>query len=581
MSRRRTVVRPRTAFRLTALGILVLVASGSGAAAPAAEAPTAQPATKAGASASAAARQRPVRSAPRRTRHRRSAVADACGSLGKRRGPRPIARPGSRTAGCYRVGVAARSINPERDGTFAGQPVFLGGYGLGANPITGSRPATGILDDGIHVRAFSVSDGREHFAIADIETQGYFVATKDGPLGLVDMRKAVEQRTGGRLKAQEVLIQSDHTHSGPDTIGVWGGVPREYRRFIFRRTVAAIVEAFETERPGNLYYGTANGKKLLANQFDYDRQNKVLDSDVRVLQARDARGRTFATLLNFSAHTTVLGSSNTKVSGDWVQAANPLLRKRFGGEAVTMVGTLGRTQPADRGCPDDDRRADRDAQLGDEDVRSLCSIGAYARRVVRRAGRAVDNARRIGGSPIVAARSYLIKDTAVNAPILGFNLAGGPIGVDINRSLTPPWLTGNVVGTVTASARIGDVLLSSFPGEAYPQMPLTVRKLVPARGYLTAGLADDQLGYLIAPYEAYPEPVRRTFFNQRGDEVSPVDNDNFAFNVSPTMGERVICSSLRGAGEVFGRGLRYREAAGARCLPFATDLAMPAGADAR
>ena len=171
---------------------------------------------------------------------------------------------------------------------------------------------------------------------------------------------------------------------------------------------------------------------------------------------------------------------------------------------------------------------------------------------------------------------------ATNAVILGGNLGvSGPIGVDINRALTPPWLTGNVLGTVTASIRIGDVLLSSLPGEAYPQIPLRVKELVPARGHMTAGLSNDQLGYLIAPYEAYPEPIRRSFFNQRGDEVSPIDNDNFFFNVSPTMGERVTCSLLRGAGEVFGRGLAFREAAGERCAVFANDLLQPAGADTR
>ena len=71
---------------------------------------------------------------------------------------------------------------------------------------------------------------------------------------------------------------------------------------------------------------------------------------------------------------------------------------------------------------------------------------------------------------------------------------------------------------------------------------------------MTAGLAGDQLGYLIAPYQAYPEPIRRSFFNQRGDEVSPIDNDNYFFNVSHTMGDRVMCSLLRGAGETSGRG---------------------------
>ncbi len=484
--------------------------------------------------------------------------------------------------GCYRVGVASRSINPGADGRFAGQPVYLGGYGAGNSPLIPGRAATGILGEGIHVRAIAVSGGEGATAIADIETQGWFTATKDGPLGIVDMRKAVEQRTGGRLPAQSVVIQSDHSHSGPDTIGVWGGVPIEYRRFIFDRTVEAIVEAFDTQRAGTLQYGTADGADLLSNQFSYDEANRVVDSDVRVLRAVDGDRRPFATLLNFSAHTTVLGARNTKVSGDWVQAANTLLEERFGGEALTVVGTLGRTQPADRGCPDDmGPGGDRDNSFTEADRKSLCSIGAYAKRVVDRAEQAVAAAQSVPGNPVVAARSFLIQDAGTNAVILGGNIGAPATGVDINRALTPPWLTGNVVGTVTATIRIGDVLLSTLPGEAYPQIPLRVKELVPARGYMTAGLANDQLGYLIAPYESYPEPIRRSFFNQRGDEVNPISNDNFFFNVSPTIGERVTCSLLRGAGEVFGRGLVFREAGGERCVPFANDLLQPAGADTR
>src|SRR3954453_2258400 len=202
----------------------------------------------------------------------------------------------------YRVGVAARSINPNADGTFAGQPVYLGGYGIGSPPVSDGRAATGILGDGIHVRAFAVSDGTHPYAIADIETQGWFAATRDGPYGLIDMRKEVERRTGGALPASKVVVQSDHTHGGPDPMGVWGGVPVEYRKMIVERTVDAIVEAYRTMRPGRLYYGAVDGRDLLSNQFDYDEANKAVDSEVRVLQARDLRGRTFATLLNFSAH---------------------------------------------------------------------------------------------------------------------------------------------------------------------------------------------------------------------------------------------------------------------------------------
>src|SRR5688572_4674765 len=254
----------------------------------------------------------------------------------------------------YLVGAASRSINPDPDGTYAGKPVYLGGYGIGGgSPVLAGRPATGVLGKGLSVRAFAVSDGDSSFAIADIEAQGWFAAMKNGPYGLVDMRKEVERRTGGVLRAEDVVIQSDHSHSGPDALGVWGGVPDEYLAYVADQTVGTMVEAFWAMQPAKLYYGTAPGRDLLSNQFDYDEANKVVDSDVRVLQARDG-DRPLVTLLNFSAHTTVLGSSNTKASGDWVSAANPLLEKRFGGKAVTVVATLGRTQPGDRGCTDPD-----------------------------------------------------------------------------------------------------------------------------------------------------------------------------------------------------------------------------------
>jgi hypothetical protein len=471
----------------------------------------------------------------------------------------------------YLVGAASRSINPDPDGTFAGKPVYLGGYGIGGgSPVFEGRPATGILGDGASVRAFAVSDGRNPFAIADIETQGWFIAVKDGPYGLLDMRKEVERRTGGALPAENVVIQSDHSHSGADAIGVWGGVPQEFMSYMADRTVDAIVAAYSSMHPARLYYGTAPARDLLSNQFDYDEANNGVDSDVRVLQARGDGPP--ITLLNFSAHATVLGSSNTKVSGDWVQAANPLLEQRYGGTAVTVVGTLGRTQPADRSCAD--------PTAVTQDAQNLCKIGDYATRVADRVAQALANARRIDGDPVVATRSYLVEDVSSNALILGLEYAGGTFGVPINRAMTPPWLAGNVLGTATATARIGDVLLSAGPGEMYPQIAAKVASVVPARGHMTAGLANDQLGYLIAPFEAYPEPIRRSFFNQRGDEVSPIDNDNYFFNVSHTMGDRVTCSLLRGAGETAARGLDYWNQYD-RCPLFTNDLLLSHGADAQ
>jgi hypothetical protein len=189
----------------------------------------------------------------------------------------------------------------------------------------------------------------------------------------------------------------------------------------------------------------------------------------------------------------------------------------------------------------------------------------------------------LSGPPTVDSRSYLIEDVGSNPLLLGLLYVGTAgdtaTGVPLNRANTPPWFTGAVIGTVTASFRIGDVLLSVIPGEAYPQIALNVSGLATApRGFMTAGLAGDQLGYLIAPYAAYPEPIRRTFLD-RGDMPKLDDNDNYTFNVSHTMGERVGCSLLRGAGDLFGRGTSYRDA-DVNCAPFLNDLLLPSGADA-
>src|SRR3954470_20628943 len=358
-----------------------------------------------------------------------AALTLAAPATAKNRAPKPS----------YEVGVAARTIATGADGTFDKQPVYLGGYGIASPPVQPGRPAQGNLGPGPSVRAIVVGDGKNLMAVADAELQGWFAASKDGAYGISDVRKQVEQRTKGGLKATGVIVQSDHSHGGPDLLGVWGGAPAAYRQYVVEQTVNAIVDAYNNRKRGELFYGTAPGKDLLSNQFGYDPANEAMDSDVRVLQARGENGKAFATLLNFSAHSTVLGSDNQKATGDWVQAATPMLEKRFGGRAMTMVGTLGRTQPADRGC------ADKGAT---GDALQLCKLDDYAKRVVDRTADAVKNAKRITGSPVVAAESFLIEDPATNPLLLSLLYAGAAAGAPVNRALTPPYMSGDVLGSI-------------------------------------------------------------------------------------------------------------------------------------
>lgn len=544
----------------------------------------------------------------------------------------------------YSVGMAARSVNLDANGTFAAQPVYLGGYGLGngrvgehfagvQNPgphpydyglkYDDGRAATGNLADGIHVRAavISVPGKKKNFAIADIENQGCFSQNKQG-YGLITMRRQVTAATKGALPADHVYIQCDHSHGGPDLIGAWGGVPDQYLAFVQKQTVAAIVEAFKEQRPAELWYGTAqsgvqNRNKLpedaaqptdpnpvrhtplLTNQMlnDPTGANDVMDDELRVLQARDPKtGEPFATILNLNAHPTVLGSSNTRASGDWPQFANTLMTRdaaTFGTDAMTVVGTLGRQQPARPGCTPGDiatYQKNNQPQLvkvcseitpatctsvsaGDDNpTAASCKLTEYANLVLARAKVALAAAKPVGGEPDVVAKSYFIQDPATNGGILALNDLGELGGAPIMRSNLFPWRTGTVVGTVTGSARVGNILFSSMPGEAYPQIPLAVRDALKSsgiKGFMTAGLSNDQLGYIIANLpDAYPQVLIK----------GAGGNDNILFNMSQTLGERLTCSLLRGAGDVTGKGSTYRDGS-QKCTAFANDLIWPEGAD--
>ena len=529
------------------------------------------------------------------------------------------ARP-SGFKGGYLMGGAVEEINPTAAQLKAGD-FYLGGYGLGSGKafnkikVIDGRAATGImrnpmfrngLADGSHVRAVAIGAGSHALVLAQIETQGMFEAYKQGPYGLIDIRKdaaaAIAKLKGPAVGPGAILVNSNHTHGGPDSAGVWGGVPTAYLKHIHDQSVKAIVEAYQRMQKVDLYYGTAHAgvageptrypspDPLMTNQFSRDPANQEVDDELRVIQARGPHGKVVATYLNYSAHPTVLGSDNLLVSSDYTGPLSAMLSS-LGGFGMQQVATLGRSQPNRDDCPNPKLKGS---------AADVCKVNSYAARVFARAKQAIKSATLITGTPVVALHSYFVQDLATNAPIMALTYGGLVAGAPIYRAANPPWMSGTVLGTSSFSGRIGDVLLSGGPGEFYPQIAGAVRAAVPARGHLNIGTASDFLGYIIAPFEAYPEPIRRGFFDGEAPPMgnpdctggaspiaipspigcpSPIDNDNYFFNASHTLGERLICSMLRGAGEVMKNDKMAYWTGDTRCPLFANDLALPADFD--
>jgi hypothetical protein len=409
----------------------------------------------------------------------------------------------------FLVGAAKRDITPTQATAPPDGNVYLGGYGVG--PV---RLSTGVLAP-IYVRAFVVSNGTDVVAFVQNETQGAFAGYKQGPFGLIDIGAAVEAATGGRIPRSHVIVGSDHSHAGPDTSGVWGGLPDSYLQYLKDETVGAITDALAALTPATLAVGTTDATDLARSQFQ-EPPNDVIDGELRVLLATDPDGsRHRAILINYAAHATVMGSGNTQISADWPGPVATQAENALGIDtAVVMMGACGRTQP-DRG------------DFGNTDAERLSN---YAAAVSERVEQALANLVEVSGTEIGATQLFL------REPFNNRLVPADLLRELVSRSDQPPWFEGDAVGTVVSSARVGNVLFSAMPGEGYPAIQFAMEDGISALEHFIFGVANDQLGYLIAPESGYEQVA-----------AAAPDNDNAIFNVSPSIGDHVMCTLLKAA----------------------------------
>lgn len=421
-------------------------------------------------------------------------------------------------ASLYRVGAAVVDtspsvlLGPDRTGD-----VCLGGFGIGC-----TRPATGEREP-LYARAVVVESEGRKIAIASTSNIGLFVKYKPeiGDVGIYDIRRAAAMATG--IPSSSILVVSDHSHSSPDVEGIWGGASHEYMRKLASATVRAIVAADERLESAGIVVGSAVTTDPLDNHWSGT--GGVLDQvdrEMRVLQARRPDGSVIATLANFAPHASILDEPDHRASGDWTGVSGNDWTTEFGGVGIATVGALGGIGPA------------REHEAG---------LQSFVQLVDGLAGAALSNARTIDASGVGAAQVFIREP--LTAPILGLSLAPytrdivDPLEASIDRAVTPPWVTGSLVGTYVSALRIGDVFLGGAPGEAYPEISFRVsRDVTGAKEHFLFGLANDQLGYLVSPMEGVPTVA------QNGAAYPVSGNDNFALSVSPTIGDHVACSLL-------------------------------------
>jgi hypothetical protein len=494
------------------------------------------------------------------------------------RGPRALTSPPSAAATvdlpAYLVGAATTDITPSYG-------VNIGGFGLGDGSVIpsavtgrggywpGPQPGDPSTPR-IRSRAIVVDDGKQAVAIADIETQGMFAAYEAGPYGLHDIAATVAHDIPG-LPLDHIVIGSDHTHHGPDTIGAWGGVGTNYLQLVRDRTVQAIETAYANRQFASIRAGQSDASDLVYNQACTEALNQSKtpsytgpdvcavpgkDGMVRVVQASAPSGATVATFVVFAAHsTTNIGS---QVDGDWPQFLGDRLATIYGGVGMGMEGANGGTQPCRPTCSFTSP-SEPGYNVDDRFTAVMLNYTAHVQDALAHSAPVT--------GPVEADQSFIHE--AITGPFVnGLFALGNHLGTPLMRSKETPWMAAQTIRTVAADVRIGSLLFDATPGEGFPAIRQGVADAVSGPAMvIQLGLANDQLGYLIAPASYVPVIA-----------AEAAVNDNILFNVSPTIGDHVMCADITLAHALAGAGWTVTDPPA--CAPYdAADTAQAAAGD--
>lgn len=118
--------------------------------------------------------------------------------------------------------------------------LYMGGYGLGPmNPITNWNDPYGLW-----IRSVAISDGQDTVVLALLDGAYYegkfnsmcngasFSAEQD--CGFFDLRKTLSEELG--IAESGIFLGFTHSHTAPEFIGAWGGVPDWYMQQIETRS---------------------------------------------------------------------------------------------------------------------------------------------------------------------------------------------------------------------------------------------------------------------------------------------------------------------------------------------------------
>lgn len=403
--------------------------------------------------------------------------------------------------------------------------LYMGGFGLGPmNPITSFDETLGLW-----VRSVAFSDGVKTAVISVIDGEGWLwdygsKCTDCGAKQLSARLAADPELAGTGVTAESFVLHATHAHSSMDFIGGWGFVPDWYMTQVSERILLTAKQAVLAMEPAVVEVGEAqargqNGERRDTYRSAEEQQlswlravavstEKPVASAAQPSPTRTKRKdptpeptvtatpppappRVIATLGNYAAHPTSVGTNDGVAHPDWLGTFTQRLETRFGGIGLHVM-----------------------SGLGNMSTRGGLSIGPRLADLIPPvgAGRALE-------TTAVSVAQATWRQPLTNVPLTALGVPGlfdrkfDPVpaelrvgkGADGDQSAPCASASAMSVELPVTAIRIGDGLaFTTGPGELFANVTNTIKERSPAALTMPIAQANDALGYMPQSFELNP-----------------------------------------------------------------------------
>lgn len=428
-----------------------------------------------------------------------------------------LAASGALPARALEAAAAKVDITPD----LKTEKVWLAGFGA-----KGRRP-TGVHDP-LYARIVLLREGKKTVALVGLDLLGFYI----------NDTQALRREWAKGDASRSLFVHATHTHSGPDTLGLWGpmigvsGINRRYMARINAR-IGEALDLLETQ----LKPAAASGGSGMLDPRGLCRDLRdpqIIDPNLGVLRLKDAGGKAIATIVNWSCHPEVIGRENTLLTADFPGPLCARIEAGTGGQCLFLSGAIGGLMSPDT----DVENFYEAARIGTAvaDAALAIKTGAGGRGLSYRSEKArvpVENSRyllflsaltgghqlqRADGTPIPAYRAWplslrhlLFGLTAENRPWIETEVSVLDLGPARLLGMPAELFPELAIGGYDGRYAFGRPLVA--PGgpdrdlEAAPRGPY-LRDLIKAPVPMIVGLANDELGYLVPEYDFKVRPSK-------------------------------------------------------------------------